>query len=184
MGPSRVKGTVWAVVLVGVMAAAACAQTPFIKVYFDPQYQHDVALCPGQVVGDLYVAAVDFNCFISAAEFAVQYPAALMWLADADVPPVTIGQTPTGISMGFGTPRNGFSPVPLCRVMVLWVCSSCVGYGGNLIRVVQHPATGFLGATNFPNNELIPAYGLASMICPETPTSDTTWGRVKALYGE
>jgi hypothetical protein len=175
-------------VVVALMATAVAvsAQTPYIAVYFDAGMSQESMDCPGPVPGVLYVGGVNFNAFIAGAEFAIQYPPAIMWLGDFGTPPVTIGATPTGISMGFPLPVAAFSPIQLCGVNIFWQCSGCVDtYWDNPIKVVPNPITGFLGYVDYPQNNLIPAGGLTAIICPHTvPNNQTTWGQVKALYGE
>ena len=177
------------VLLVCVLVAAAGvtgAQTPYIAVYFDSDHSEEAGSCGGVGVLDtLYVAAVNFNRFLSGAEFAVHYPPALTWIEDLGTPPATLNNTVTGISMGFPGPRNGFSPVRLCEVLVMWNCDECVDlYVADTIRVIPNPTTGFLGAVDYPGFNLVPGVGLTGLICPTIATLDTTWGQVKALYTE
>jgi hypothetical protein len=167
-------------------AVAVSAQTPYIAVYFDSGHSQEAKDCPGPVVDTWYIAAVNFNMFLAGAEFAVQYPPAVLWLADLNTPPVTLGSTPAGISMGFPFPQNGYNTVDLCRVLVQWTCSECVDpYLNNQIKVVAHPGTAFLGGVDYPGFNLVPAVGLTAIICACTiPTEQTTWGQVKAVYSE
>lgn len=174
-------------VVVALMATvvAASAQTPYIAVYFDQYLTQETKDCPGPMMDTWFVAAKNFNAFLTGAEFAIQYPAAVLYLGDANTPPVTVGNTQTGISMGFALPVNGFFDVFLCNVNVFWNCSSCVEpYLNNAVKVVANPVTGFLGVTDFPQYNTIPAVGLTSFICATVPAEDTSWGQVKALYGE
>lgn len=167
-------------------AVAVGAQTPYIAVYFDQYHTQETETCQG--IGNLdtwYVAAVDFNVFITGAEFAIQYPPAVIHLADVNTPPVTIGNTLTGVSMGWPLPQNGYGLLSVCQVQVFWNCDYCVApFLNNAVRVVAHPVTGFLGVTDFPNFNLVPGIGLTALICATVPVEDTTWGQVKALYGE
>jgi len=165
---------------------AVSAQTPYIAVYFDQYMTQETKDCPGPMVDTWYVAAKNFNAFLTGAEFAIEYPAAVTWLADLNKPAVSVGSTPAGISMGFPLPVNGFFPVFLCNVQVFWNCSSCVEpFLNNAVRVVANPNTSFLGVTDFPQYNAIPSVGLTAILCPTTvPTEETSWGQVKALYGE
>jgi hypothetical protein len=163
---------------------ASHAQTPFIAVYFDPGFSVECKDCPGQMLDVWYVTGVGFNTMVTGAEFAIQYPPAVAWVGDLNTPPVTIGQTPTGISMGYATPLNGYAPVGLCQVQVFWVCEGCAPpYYWNLVKVVPHPCTGFLGWTDETFRERA-AVGRTSIICGGTPVEETTWGRVKVLFEE
>jgi hypothetical protein len=173
------------VVALMVTAVAVSAQTPYIAVYFDSGLSLESKNCPGPVGDVLYVGGVNFNAFIVGAEFAIQYPPSMTWLGDLNTPQVTIGSTPTGISMGYPLPIAAFSPIELCRVAILWACPECEGYWDQPIRVVPHPFTAFLGFVDYPQNDLVPTGGLTAIVCPNTvPIEDTTWGQVKALYGE
>ena len=180
---SRTAGFALALVIVG--AVGASAQTPYFAVYFDPAFTVQEKNCPGTGPDMLYVAGVGFNTMVTGAEFAISYPPAIMWVADANTPLATIGTTPTGIAMGYSPPRNGLWPVELCRVQIQWLCDSCgAPYLDNEILVRSSPRTGFLGWTDSSFIEH-PAWGLISLICPSGVAAEqTTWGRVKAIFGE
>jgi hypothetical protein len=165
------------------------AQNPYIAVYFDQYYGQETKDCPGFVIDTWYVAAVNFNTFVTGADFKINYPAAVTYLADLNVPPVKVGNTNIGLSMAFALPQNGYNLVPLCQVQVFWNCDDCdrpAGlYVNNQVKVVANPFTNFLGVTDFPNFNLVPGQGLTAVICPTSvPVEETTWGQVKALYGE
>ncbi|UCG53320.1 MAG: hypothetical protein JSW58_07140 [Candidatus Latescibacterota bacterium] len=166
---------------------------PFIGVYFDSGCSVDAFPlppdpCPGVGVLDtLYICLVNANAFVLAVEFSVSYCPALTWLADLDTPPTTFGTTPTGISIGFGsTPKNGFSPISVCKVLVQWNCGPCDWYPDCPIVVDKHPAS----VRAYPS--YVDLYfveydtiGLTSIVCPMTiATEESTWGKVKALYIE
>jgi len=166
-------------------AVAVSAQTPFIAVYFDPGHSLESKDCPGVGPDYLYVAGINLNTFVTGAEFAIQYPPAIMWLGDQDTPPVVVGTTPAGISMGWTLPQNGYTPLSLCKVAIFWQCSGCMDpYLNNQVKVVPNPNTAFLGITDYPQFNLIPVVGLTSYICASVPAEETTWGQVKALYSE
>jgi len=175
-------------VVVALMATvvAVSAQTPYIAVYFDQYLTQETTVCPGVgVIGTWYVAAKNFNAFLMGAEFAIQYPPAVIWMADLNKPAVSVGNTPTGISMGFPLPVNGFFPVLLCTPQVFWNCDACVDpYLNNAVTVVANPSTGFLGVTDYPQYNAIPCVGLTAYVCATVPAEETSWGQVKALYGE
>jgi len=178
-------------VVVALMAAVVTvnAQTPYIAVYFDQYYGQETKDCPGFVMDTWYVAAVNFNTYITGADFRILYPPAVTYLSDLGLPPVSVGNTNTGLSMAFALPQNGYNLVPLCQVRVFWNCDNCGRPNGpfvnNQVTVVANPNTGFLGVTDFPNFNLVPGTGLTAVICPETvPVEESTWGQVKALYGE
>lgn len=166
-------------------AVVVSAQTPFIAVYFDAGLSTQSKDCPGSMPDVLYIAALNFNTFVVGAEFAVQYPSSMMWLGDSNLPPVVVGNTQSGISMGFTSPQNGFFPIRLCTASILWLCTACdPQYQNGQVKVVANPNTGFLGYTDYPQINLIPAVGMTSLVCATVPAEETTWGQVKALYGE
>jgi len=178
-------------VAVALMATvvAVSAQAPYIAVYFDQYHTQETKDCPGFVMDYWYVAAVNFNTYITGADFAIQYPAAVTFLQDVNTPPVTIGNTQTGISMAFALPQNGYGSFELCQVKVFWNCDDCgrpvSPFVNNFVKVIPNPVTGFLGVTDYPQYNLIPGIGLTTVICPVgVPTEETSWGQVKALYGE
>lgn len=180
----RIATLVMAVLLATVIVANA-QDVPNIGVYFD-QYLSKMSSNgwdgqPATQMDTWYVVGNNFNCWVAGAEFKIDYPGVVMWMSDAGTPPVTIGNTSTGISMGFGLPVNGFTPFVICQVNVLWLTPGCPQQ--NIpVPVVQHPYTFYLGGTDFPDYNLVPAVGMTSLICPSVPTEDTTWGGVKALY--
>jgi len=174
--------------LMVISAATVSAQTtPFIGVYFDNTWQTESTMAPGcpgiGTVDTLYVAITNANAFISGVEFAINYPPEVTFVSDLWTQPVTIGNTQSGISMGYGTPQNGFSTVQICGVLVTWNCDTCP-YTNIPMPVTANPNTGFLGYTDFPNYNQFPAVGLLSYICATIATEESTWGKVKALYGE
>lgn len=183
--------TMVVLVLMASVVVVSAQTIPFVAVYFDQSYQ--VEGNPPAPVGDpcpgigvpvtLYIALVNSNVWVSGVEFAVNYPPELIFLADQNTPPVTVGQTPSGISMGFALPQNGFSALEVCQVLCLWNCDGCAVTDSPII-VTPNPNTGFIGFTDFPNYDAFPAIGLTSLICATVPTQDTTWGKVKSLYGE
>jgi hypothetical protein len=174
-------------VVVALMATVvvASAQTPYFAVYFDQYHGVMSKNCPGPVADVLYVAAVNLNMLIVGAEFKIEYPAALWYVGDVNTPPVTVGQTNTGISMAWALPESGWGILDLCQVGVLWMCSECVPpYVDNQIKVVAHPGTAFLGVTDYPGYSFVPVTGMTSLVCATVPAEETTWGQVKAIYGE
>jgi hypothetical protein len=174
-----------AVVLVAFAALNVQAQTtPTVGVYFDQAYTVMQKPCVGPNVMDYaYVVAFNFDAFLTAIEYKISYPASMDFVADLDIPPVTIGNSETGISMGFGTPQNGFSPVLVQRIAFIWMCNGCEpAIEDDPIVVEPHPESGFVRATNFPDFEFIDAVGMTSLVCATVPVNETTWGKVKSLY--
>lgn len=175
------------------------AGTPHLSIYFDPEYTQTSAECHGYEMGYLYIVAEDFNVFIAGLEFSVDYPPEILWLADYDTPPVTLGNTPTGISMAWALPQNGFSPFQVLRVIFFWDCQQCTR-GDIPLCVKAHPYSGYVRATRFPDYDFVyaavqpacicPMCGLSPMCagstcsCPEppVPVEEMSWGKIKELY--
>jgi hypothetical protein len=188
---TRVLATAVALALTLFMVGAATAQVPFFGVYFN-QGNSVEALppppcgnpCPGfGIPGYLWIALVNANAYVTGVEFAVSYPPEVTWMADLNTQPVTIGTTPTGFSMGWPLPQNGFVNVPVCKVLFLWNCDRCLR--PNIpITVIPNPNTAFIGYTDYPMFAPHNAVGLTSLICACVPVEETTWGQVKSLYGE
>jgi hypothetical protein len=176
---------VFALALAVFGATIASAQTPFVAVYFDQNFTTLQKNCPGPGLDELYVVLVNANAFVSGAEYQISYPGTITWLADQGTPPVTIGSSPTGISLGFSVPQNGYFAVLLHTVQVLWNCSDC-SVTNDPIVVGDNPLTPDVGVlwTDWPNYDLFVALGLTSQVCPTVATEETTWGQVKALYSE
>ena len=176
---------VFALVLALVGATLASAQTPFIAVYFDQNFTQIQTVCPGPGFADLYVILANANALVSGAEYQILYPAAMNWIADQNTPPATIGVSPTGISLGFPVPQNGFSAVLLHTVLVQWVCTDC-SVTNQQVQVVPNPTnpTGKVQWTDWPGFGLFDAVGMQSTVCPTVATEESTWGQVKALYSE
>jgi hypothetical protein len=173
-------------VLMVFSAVAVSAQAPFIAVYFDNTFQTEATINPGGCPGvgtidTLYIAITNANSFVSGVDFAVNYPPELFFISDMWTQPVTVGTTQNGISMGWGSPQNGFSTVFICGVLVQWMCDTCPS--ANIpVPVVTNPNTLFLGYTDFPSFNQFPAVGLTSLICATVATEESTWGKVKSLY--
>jgi len=176
---------VFALVLAVFGATVASAQTPFVAVYFDQNFTTLQKDCPGPGLDELYVVLVNANSFVSGAEYQIFYPGSITWLADTNTPPVTIGSSPTGISLGFNIPQNGYFAVLLHTVQILWNCADC-SVTNDPIVVGPNPFSGALTPqwTDWPNYDLFGALGLTSQVCATVATEETTWGQVKALYSE
>jgi len=184
---SRVLAAGFALLLI-CSASVVSAQTPFIAVYFDANYTQVQKDCPpgpaGTVFDQFYVVLVNANRFVSGAEYRIQFGAAVMWLAATGLPPVALGTSPTGIALGFPVPQNGFFPVQLQTLQVLWMCDGC-NMLNDPIDVRANPNTGGTAPqwTDWPGFNIYKAVGLSSSICATVATEETTWGQVKSIYG-
>jgi len=178
---------------------AAPAGTPHLSIYFDAEHTQSSSDCHGYEIGYLYIVAEEFEVFIAGLEFAVDYPPEILWIGDYDCPPVTIGNTPTGISMAWALPQNGFSPFQVLRAAIFWNCEWCIR-GDIPICIIAHPFSGYVRATRFPDYDFVYAKGEPAWICPmcassamcagtldgcpdlPVPIEDMSWGKIKELY--
>ena len=66
------------------------AQVPEVQIFFEPRLNFTSANCPNAPIGTftqhVYVVANNFNMFISAIEYRIEYPSILIWLGD-DIDP-------------------------------------------------------------------------------------------------
>jgi hypothetical protein len=148
------------------VSAAVCAQDPTVTVYFDPAWTQRTMDCPGSGVGTLYVVAENWNMFMAGIEFKIVYPPSMTWLSDINIPPVTIGTSPQGLSMGWALPMNAFGPIEVMRVLVFWNCTDCSAKNQR-VEVVAHPLFGFVRAARFPDYELVNGGGRTSVVCSD-----------------
>ena len=173
-----------ALTVLTVCTGMAWAQTPTVRVYFDSQLTAESKDCPGGGgVDSMFVVAQDFGNFIAGVELAIMFPPSMTWIADTNKPPASIGNSVTGISIGFPLPQNAFGKLEVYTVIFNWNCSGCVVTDGAVV-VSPHPITGFVRATQWPTLQFINATGMTGLVCPTVPVEDTTWGRVKALYSD
>lgn len=177
---------VTAVLAASLMAVGAHAQTtPTVGVFFDESFTRMQEDCPNVgVLDSVFVVAMNFNAFITGIEYSINYPPTMTHMGDYAIPPVTIGSTPAGISEAFGLPQNGYAPIVVAKVLFMWNCTPGCPIDNVPVIVEPHPYTGKLRATDFPAYEYIDAIGMTSLVCATVPTEETTWGRVKAMYGE
>jgi hypothetical protein len=185
-----------AFVIAIVSASAVSAQTPFVQVYFDYGSGADpTGVCPpgpaGTVFDEVAVIAHNFNMWMTAIEYSIDYGPVLGFIADILVIDGTlkIGNSPSGISLAFPIPQNAFGALMVQKASVLWLCDNCTPYPDTPFpQVLAHPAfsMGYIvQATRWPDVVVVDGLGMASTICPViVPTEETTWGQLKSLYGE
>jgi hypothetical protein len=151
-------------VVVSFAVVPAAAQTGTVTVYFDEDWTMRSMDCPGPGLDTLYVVADGFAAFLGGIEFMIDYPPGMIWLADLAVPPATIGNSPTGISMGWAIPQNGNFPFEVMQALVLWTCDDCSVVNQH-VSVVPHPLFGEVKAVGFPGYEEIIGTGRTSVVC-------------------
>ena len=178
------RSIMMALTVLTVCTSLAWAQTPTVRVYFDTQLTAESKNCPaGGGVDSAFVVAQDFGNFIAGLELAIMFPPTMTWIADANKPPASIGNSVTGISMGFPLPQNAFGKLVVYTVVFNWNCTGCLVTDDRVV-VSAHPLTGFVRATQWPSLQFINAIGMTGLVCATVPVEETTWGRVKALYSD
>jgi hypothetical protein len=178
----------FAIVFTIAIAGSAFAQTtPYFQVYFDAGLKDAAADCPaapiGTVFDTLYVVAHNFDTWIMGAEFTIDYSTLLTVVGEEAVgADLTIGQSQSGIAMVWQTPRNGYNPVVMLIVTVVWECNDCAGLDDTEIVVREYPDKPSPRCVDFWTEEYVDGVGMTSLICSSLPVENTSWGQIKALY--
>jgi hypothetical protein len=178
-------------------AVGASAQTPTVQPYFQGG-QINVPQCPeggdsGTIPGNIYVLAHNWNIWMSALEYQVEWPTQLIFVGDVPADPawLTIGTSinpATGISYSFGTPVNAYNDVLIETISFFWNCSGCATAQNITVTVMGAPASpeppSVVRAVDFWSEEYVYGIGMQAIVCPIVPVEETTWGGIKALYNE
>jgi hypothetical protein len=182
-------------------ASIVTAQTPYLQVYFDEELTETSADCPtgeiGTVEDEFWVVAHNFNAYLAAIEFKINYPPQIYWYGEIPVTDLTLGSSPTGVAMAFPTPLNAYGPAVLMKVRFVWMCNDCYTYNV-MVCFDVFPSSGYVRAVRWPDEELIYATSGTAVICgllcaapcgdvacpglPGVPVAQSTWGGIKALY--
>lgn len=180
----------FAIVFMIAIAGSAFAQTtPYFQVYFDEDLKVAAEDCPpdpaGTVFDTLYIVAHNFDMWISAAEFAVDYGPHLSHWGERPVDTdLALGGTtgPNGVALSWPVPRSGWSAVLMMTVTVRWECSGCGGINDAEIVITGIPGHPNPRAVDFNTEESVYGVGMKSLICASVPVEETSWGQIKALY--
>ncbi|MCK4774883.1 MAG: hypothetical protein KAT30_08850, partial [Candidatus Krumholzibacteria bacterium] len=167
MGKFTCSLVVLAVLGLSLMPTSASADGT-VSVYFDQLGTERSAVSPGVgTVSVLYVYGEDFSAeFVSGLQYAIDYGPDLTFIADVGLPPVSIGTSATGISIGFGgVPRPGVRFLAHL-VLVQWN-NDCSASLNNEIIVGPHPlfADPTPLATTSPTQAVVPTQGGVSLTC-------------------
>jgi hypothetical protein len=175
--------------LIGVCTGGALAQVPFIQAYFDADYNDTQSPCKSAgTESTLYVAALNLNDLVSAIDFKVLFPPALMWTGDlpnAGGGDPVIGNSLIGMAIAWNLPQNGFQTLLVDRILVEWTAECDCLQGPQPLRVVGYDDvySPVPKAVSWPGGQQFEVVGMLSLICPGgVSTETTTWGGVKALY--
>jgi len=174
--------------LILALGQVAVAQTPYFQIYFDDAHAIAAMDCPtapvGTVLDTLHVVAHNFNNFIIATEYSIDYSSRLSWQGDITTADIVIGNSPIGISQAWTYPLDAFVPLRVMSATVFWMCSGCAGNSNTPVVVMPNPETSVLAYVSWPGVQAIPAVGMTSLICATVPVEETSWGQIKALYQE
>ncbi len=177
--------------LLFVICLVLCASTlsagvPNVAIFFDKNLRYMSGSCPyapvGTVLDTVYVVANNFDMWMNAIEYRIDYPPQLLYISD--LPPantLVLGNSPYGITIAWTIPANAFIGLVVQKILVLWQCDGCPGYNYPVV-VNPHPMTGYLRAVRWPDLVTVDAIGMTSLICAVIPVEETTWGGIKALY--
>lgn len=147
------------------LTATAAVGGPTVKVYFDEGLTQRTTDCLGPGLDTLYIVAEDFDAFLTGIEFKLTLPPSMIWIADIGLPPVYLGTTVTGISMGFAIPQNGYQPLVVAKALILWNCVDCSAINQR-VEIDEHPLFNSIRATRWPDYLLIDADGAGATVCP------------------
>jgi hypothetical protein len=182
--------------IVGLVAVGAMAQVPNVQVYFNSIYNETQADCqPPGTPQDLFVVMNNWNMFVQAVDFSIDYPAGPLFISGEDAPPdaSVIGSSDAqggagGIAVGFLIRENGYAPVLALTVHATWT-ANCECSGGPQAIVVRGYQYGDQfgklnpSAIQWPDFFEVEGLGMTSLICPgPVAVEESTWGGVKALY--
>jgi len=133
----------------------------------------------------LCVGAID----ATSSEWAAPHPACLTaeHISDSSPQPIFLGDTETGISVGYGTCKTGTFLIMMATYNVLTPATVCcywpVGpdprFSGS--GKIETSDCGFM--MHFPPGGQAVVNATSGCTC-SVPVEDTSWGRVKALYAE
>ena len=193
-------GVLVAAAIVGFSAGGASAEpVPYFQVYFDDasngSYGDTQANCG--TVGTpvyLYVVARNFESWLAAIEYSIDFPDGLMYVGETIVPPtqgtmLTLGNSDIGLTVGWSIPRNGFGEpgVLISTIFAIWTADCYCQLGPQPIVVGPYPypdpGKTHPSGVRWPDLVELPAVGMTSLLCPgAVSTQESTWGGIKALY--
>ncbi|HET6347717.1 MAG TPA: hypothetical protein VFH88_01405 [Candidatus Krumholzibacteria bacterium] len=179
-------------ILMGGVIRPAKAQVPYLRIYSSDKYDRSCITCPPlNTLVHLYVVLEGWTEPFSAIDFTIDYGEGLYWAWDDLAYPdgtVTIGYSPTGIAIAWGTcclPDPSSGETLVLKPVVLgtpWCVPNTPvkvkGYGYGTPAIEKPYPT----VVRYPDLTEVSVYGLDSYICPPIAVEPTTWGAVKALY--
>jgi len=158
-----------------------------------PSAAANCCLLDDKTVGlTLYYVVHVYTPGATACQYWAPRPACFTgaWLSDTNMFPVTIGNSQTGVSVGYGSCRVGPIHVQTLNFFTMGTTPACCYYpvrpdpnemSGHILVVDcnDHLIYG-TGGTGIINGALQCSCGY---LCP-VPVEETTWGEVKSLYSD
>jgi hypothetical protein len=173
---ATVKNVSWGLVLpvvlvLGLAPAPVEGMSGQIVVYFDSlgTQRADVPGGVGQL-DTVFVFGEDIDLFVSGAQYRVDYGPNLQFVADLKLPPVTLGNSSAGISVGFGLlnpgPQMG-KKFLIHWVLVQWQADGCTTLNTDFPVVEAHPLfpDPTPVVTEFGTEDEFPVFGGRSQLC-------------------
>ncbi|UCH83400.1 MAG: hypothetical protein JSW50_13220 [Candidatus Latescibacterota bacterium] len=181
------KKVVFLTVALVFAANMAFAQAGSVGIFGDPA--GTTCNLTDVVQGLLSVYVVHVNAVATASQFSAPMPGCMVgasWLSDTGIFPVTIGNSQTGVAIGYGVCQTGNIHVLTINYFAAGLSTPCCYY-----PVLPDPnvPSGKIEVVDCANNLLFASGGIGiinadgSCQC-DVPTEETTWGKVKSLYGE
>ncbi len=128
----------------------------------------------------------------TACQYSAPKPACFtgIYLSDTNPFPVTIGNSQIGVSIGYGVCKSSPIYVQAISYFTYGTTPPCCFYWVRPDPTASPPGIYVVDCAQ-PYGNLLVATGGAGLInrgptccCGCSPTEDSTWGQVKALYGE
>jgi hypothetical protein len=183
----RVLVVVFAVAI-GLSAIHASAQVPNVTIYFDKNMSIAGKNCPaaplGTILDSCYVVANNFNMWMNAIEYYIDYPPQVSFFGDFFPPDrLTIGSSGVypGVGVSWPLPANSFGALVIQKAKFIWMCDNCETKNIHW-TVLPYGTQPTVRAVRWPDLVIVPGVGMTSLICPLTPVEETTWGGIKAMY--
>jgi hypothetical protein len=153
--------------ILGVLPVTAFAQEGRIVAYFDSRGTKRTTNSPG--IGGfslVFIYGEGFESeFVSGVQYVVDYGPQVRFVADLGLPPVTIGTSATGLSVGFGAPRPGIK-FQIHAALVEWISDCSVLQNGD-VWTGPHPdfpdPTPIV--TRYPDFGVVSAEAVRSQTC-------------------
>ena len=169
-------------------ASMAFAQAGSIGIFSDPGGSSCNLLDTAPGLLNLYVVHA-LTPAATASQWAAPQPACMVgasYLSDTGIFPVTIGNSQTGVAVGYGACLS--SPIHCLTINFFGsgLSQACCYYG-----VVPDPSlpSGDIEVVDCDKNLLV-ATGGGGILNPDAtcqcdvPAQDTTWGKVKSIFAE